>query len=77
MVAREGYVIIGITLVLAAALSGITLLVSASWGILCLVAAVFITAGVLFFFSRPCPYAPTRFRSAGACAGGRQSGGRG
>ena len=53
MVAREGYVIIGITLVLAAALSGITLLVSASWGILCLVAAVFITAGVLFFFRDP------------------------
>ena len=53
MVAREGYVIIGIVLVLAAALSGIVLLVSASWGVLCLVVAVFITAGVLFFFRDP------------------------
>ena len=53
MVAREGYVIIGIVLVLAAALSGIVLLVSAWWGILCLVVAVCITAGVLFFFRDP------------------------
>lgn len=53
MVAREGYVIIGIVLVFAAALSGIVLLVSAFWGILCVAAAVFITAGVLFFFRDP------------------------
>lgn len=53
MVAREGYVIIGIVLVLAAAFSGIVLLVSAWWGILCLVVAVFIIAGVLFFFRDP------------------------
>ena len=53
MVAREGYVIIGIALVFAAALSGIVLVVSVSWGILCLVAAASVAAGVLFFFRDP------------------------
>ncbi len=58
MVAREGYVIIGIVLVFAAALSGIVLLVSAWWGILCLVVAVSVTAGVLFFFRDPARIPP-------------------
>ena len=58
MVAREGYVIIGIVLVLAAALSGVVLLVSAWWGILCLVVAASVTAGVLFFFRDPARMPP-------------------
>lgn len=53
MVAREGYVITGIVLVLAAALSGVVLFVSAWWGILCLVVAASVVAGMLFFFRDP------------------------
>ncbi len=54
MVAREGYVITGIALAVGAGLSaGIVLFVSVSWGILCLVAAACVVAGVLLFFRDP------------------------